>query len=74
MAKLDARFLLFVAGILMAANGLIGLVINWVVGKGPVDGLIWGALTLLGLIMTAMTWRQVLQLLMQPRQRRNSDG
>lgn len=73
MRKPDVNIVLFVAGILMASNGLIALVIGRVLGSDMVSALIWGAVALLGLVLTSMTWRQVLRLLMQPRERASND-
>lgn len=72
MRKLDVNIVLFVAGVLMASNGLIALLFSWALEQGPVYLLIWGFVTVVGLVLTSMTWRQVLQLLMRPRQRSSS--
>lgn len=73
MRKPDVNIVLFVTGILMASNGLIALVISRVLGSDMVGALIWGAVALLGLVLTSMTWRHVLQMLMRPRERSNNE-
>ncbi len=74
MPKLNINVTLFVVGLVVAANGSIALVVSLLVEKGLLDALIWGGVTLLGLIMVFLTWRPTLSVLMQPRGRRGSDG
>ncbi len=74
MRKVGISTILFVVGFVMAANGLIALIINLVIEKGLIDALIWGATAVLGIFTAAMTWRQALKSLMQPPGGRSSDG
>lgn len=74
MRKLDLNSILFVVGVVIAANSLIFLVFSVVLGSGLVSTVIWGALALLGLYLASMTWRQALRFLLQPQDRRGSDG